>query len=172
MTHNPIRSQWSRDALELAARPQGTNTYECAKLLGGSNAHASERLKTLARHKTLHCVEGDRAINRLNQYFTDGEHAVAWKDATHKKNAAYRDRSDAAKKNHKRGRGIKTPLRVQRSTWNKLPMEGMTAVIPKDVKRTGGHDYPGCDTRYALTDEKAEQHKGPWGTLPIGRYPE
>lgn len=168
MTHNPIRSKWSLGLIALASRPQGTNTYECAAILGGTRDHASNNLKGLSRSGHLHCVQEDRSTNRLNQYFVHGEHAVAWKQATHKQNAAYRDRADAAKKNHKKGAGI-APTRIQSKTWARTPMPGKEPAA-KPVETHGL--ALGWDCRYQMAPEEADKHRGPWGSLPIGRYPE
>lgn len=167
--HNPIRSQWSLDALKLASSACGTNSYDCARQLGGTTAHATNTLKSLSASGHLHCIAENRAANRLNQYFRNGEDAVAWKQAAEKPNAAYRNRTDAAAKNHRRGAGIYT-RRVERPLWHRAPMEGNVSVIPKDVKRTSSNNYPGCDIRYSLTEKEAKKFVGEWGSLKIGEY--
>lgn len=173
--HNPIRSEWSRMMLELASRPCGTNTYECARVLGGSSAHASERLRGLANNGHLDVVPEDKSTGRMNQYFTDGKDAVAWKELAdpQKPNVAYRDRYIAAKKNHKRGASIAPPKkiqhRIQSATWAKAPLVGnVNAVKPTKVRTSGlalGHD---C--RYQLSPDEAKALEGEFGKLGPGRY--
>lgn len=152
--------------LKLASKSSGTNCRELMKHTEMSTQCASDALTWRVEKYGLILVKGKstEAGHVSHQYFALSEHARAWEAML----PSIRPNVAIRQTNPKRSR----PLRpIQSATWARAPMTGnphskRPVVIPVHGIALG------YDERYQLGPDEAKAFRGPFGSLPIGKYPE